>query len=324
MSRIDEARRRAASLLRGGPDGSHPYSSNPLEAFPPARDNGRPEPDRSEPRASAKPPLLEQQGGFDSALAGEKLIVDDLGNHVEEYRRLSATLHQIQLERGLKRVMVTSACAGEGKTLTAANLSLTLSESYRRRVLLVDADLRRPSLAALLHAPGGSGLSDWLRTDDRRPPYLVRLSEHLTLLPGGEGDPDPLAILSSPQLGRILEQAASEFDWIVIDTPPVAQLADARLLTSNVEGIVFVIAAASTPFAMIRHALDALDPKKVVGVVLNRVADDVLNQAGYDYYNQYTKPRTAGNRRFPFRRAAAPTGSRSALGLGRESRRGER
>src|SRR5215211_470254 len=82
---------------------------------------------------------------------------------VEQYRRLAAVLHQTQVERGIKVVMVASAKAAEGKTLTAANLALTLSESYGRRVVLIDADLRRPALSRLFQLPNGSGLSENLR-----------------------------------------------------------------------------------------------------------------------------------------------------------------
>jgi capsular exopolysaccharide synthesis family protein len=300
-----------------GPERPDAYPGNPLDVFPAADETGSVEPVREGPRARVAAPLHLQQKLLEDALAGQKLVGHhEFGPHVEEYRRLSASLHQLQLDRGVKRVMVTSARVGEGKTLTAANLSLTLSESYRRRVLLVDADLRHPSVAALLHVPDGPGLTDCLRVDEGRPLRLVRVSDFLTVLPSGAPDPDPMAILTSPRMHRILDEAASEFDWIVIDTPPVALLPDARLLTSIVEAIVFVIEAASTPFAMVRHALDALGPDKIAGVVLNRVADNVLNETGYEYYGYYARPRTRRRRWLPFIGAASSTAPRSALGLG--------
>ena len=84
---------------------------------------------------------------------------------VEQYRRLAATLHGLQAERGLKTLMVTSTLPEEGKTLTIANLALTLSESYKRRVLLIDADLRRPSIHEVFGLPNQSGLTEGLRAE---------------------------------------------------------------------------------------------------------------------------------------------------------------
>src|SRR4029450_2703476 len=101
----------------------------------------------------------------------EKLVVHEATSRtcVEQFRRIAAILHHLQQEQGVKVLMVASACVGEGKTLTAANLALTLSESYRRRVLLIDADLRRPSLSAVFHLQSARGLSEKLRGQSEGP-----------------------------------------------------------------------------------------------------------------------------------------------------------
>ena len=234
--------------------------------------------------------------------------------NVEQYRRLAASLHHIQRERGIKTIMVASAQSGEGKTLTAANLSLTLSESYRRRVLLIDADLRRPSLDALLRVPSGTGLSDCLR--DSRPLRLVDVSEHLVLLPGGRPESDPMAVLSSARMKEILEQTVLKFDWVILDTPPVALLPDAHVLASMVEATVLVIEAASTPFAMIKRAIETLGPDKIVGVVLNRVENRVVKAEGHYGYYAATKSPTENRRWWRLGARPADEGqTRGVLGL---------
>src|SRR6476661_7528340 len=100
----------------------------------------------------------------------------------EQYRRLAAALHHAQAATGVKVVMIASAVANEGKTLTAANLALTLSESYRRNVLLIDADLRRPSLHTMFQVEGAPGLSDGLISIDEPKLPLHRLSPRLAVL----------------------------------------------------------------------------------------------------------------------------------------------
>lgn len=201
----------------------------------------------------------------------ERLVVNPSGlpTLTERFRRLAGILHHAQLAQGTKIVMIASAVAGEGKTLTAANLGLTLSESYRRRVLLVDADLRRPTLHTIFQQPNTVGLIDGLKSKDATRLSTVRLTDTLTLLPAGRPDPDPMSALSSPRLREILVEAGSRFDWIIIDTAPIGLLADAGILSTMVDGALFVIRAGKTPDSAVTRALDALGRDRVLGVVLN-------------------------------------------------------
>lgn len=203
---------------------------------------------------------------------------------VEQYRRLAAVLHQAQVERGIRTVMVASAQAGEGKTLTAANLGLTLSESYKRRVLLIDADLRRPSLSSLFQLPTAAGLAESLKAPRERALNLAKISDSLTLLPGGHPDPDPMSGLTSGRMQEIIDQAAENFDWVIIDTPPVALLTDAKLLASMVDAAILVIDAGVTPYVTIQHAVEGIGREKLIGVVLNRVERASLKDGAYYAY----------------------------------------
>jgi capsular exopolysaccharide synthesis family protein len=259
------------------------------------------EPDVEISRA-AEPQAVEKMSGSEHESYREKLVVDAniTPVSVEQYRRLAAVLHHMQGERGTKVVMVASAQAGEGKTLTAANLSLTLSESYRRDVLLIDADLRGPTLELLFQARYGVGLNDSLRAGPTAPLDGMRLSRYLSLLPGGTPDPDPMAGLTSRRMGEVIAQAASKFDWVILDTPPVALLSDAHLLAAMVEAVVLVISAGSTPLSLVQRAVETLGRDRIVGVVLNRVEDGLAPHDRYYAYRGY--PATRGRRQSRWRR----------------------
>jgi capsular exopolysaccharide synthesis family protein len=204
----------------------------------------------------------------------------------EQYRRLAGRLYLAQAEHGTRVVMVTSAMPGEGKTLTATNVALTLAESYKRQVLLIDADLRRPWVHEMFQVPNLSGLNDGLRSADEHKIPLLRLTENLSILTAGRPDRDPMSVLSSDRMRRVLTEAGSRFDWVIIDTPPVALLTDAHLLASLVDAILLVVQAGKTPLAAIHKAVEAVGRERILGVVLNR-ADHAAVYHAYDYYGSY-------------------------------------
>jgi protein-tyrosine kinase len=209
---------------------------------------------------------------------------------VEQFRRLAATLHQAQITSGLKVVMVTSAEPGDGKTMTSVNLSLVLSSSYGRRVLLMDADLRRPSIQTLSQMPDAPGLIDVLRANGDQKLPIVPLTENLVLLPAGKPQSDPMEALTSPRMERILDEAAERFDWVVVDAPPVRPIADASLLAKRVGAIVFVVRAGRTSYAAALKAVETVGRERILGIVLNGVSQ-VDARGDYVYYNTYPPSR---------------------------------
>jgi capsular exopolysaccharide synthesis family protein len=200
---------------------------------------------------------------------------------VEQYRYLAAALHQAQLHEGIRSVMVASAVAGEGKTVSATNLGLILSRSFKKRVLLVDGDLRKPSIHKLLRLENGSGLSDMLKRPGERPP-LQTLSPTLSVITGGQPDPDPVALLVSDGAARFLADMRDQFDWVVVDTPPVLLFPDAGLFAGMLDTCVMVVGAASTPSTTAATAVTTIGPSRIIGVVLNR-ADSSEIAEGYGY-----------------------------------------
>jgi capsular exopolysaccharide synthesis family protein len=226
---------------------------------------------------------------IDSRLA-EKIVIDRnmLPASREQYRQLAAVLHDAQGTTGIRVIMVASAVAGEGKTLTAANLALTFSESYQKRVLLIDADLRRPSLHTVFRIETTSGLTDGL-ADPKAALVVRQISSRLSLLPAGRPVADPMAALTSARMQQLVSEAKENFDWVILDTPPLAVLPDAHLLASIVEGAVMVIKADSTPFDLIKRSVDALGRARILGVVLNNTKSTSRSS---EYTHDYYGPRT--------------------------------
>jgi capsular exopolysaccharide synthesis family protein len=207
---------------------------------------------------------------------------------VEQFRALGARLHQQPRSSGV--VMVTSAIAGEGKTFTALNLALTLSESYRRRVVIVDADLRRPSLHRVLGQPIGDGLANVLMKGEPR--GLRGVTQNLAALTAGAVVEDPIAVLTTERLPRVLSQLAGLFDWVVLDTPPVGPLPDAGLLAEHAHTILFVVQAGRTPYSVAQRAVESLGHDRVQGIILNRFTTRRTADS-YTYASYYTQPSNA-------------------------------
>jgi len=217
--------------------------------------------------------------------AADKVVVNPNVEQalVEQYRRLGAVLHHAQLQHGDRSVMVASAVASEGKTLTATNLALTLSHSYERRVLLIDADLRRPSVHDVFQLPNRVGLSNSLRQPEGGRLPVQHVMPRLWILPAGRPDPDPMSSLVSDTMKQLLVDAAEQFDWIIVDTPPVALLPDANLLAGMIDTALLVVSANTTPFPLVKRATEAIGAARILGVVFNRAQKSALAD-GYGYY----------------------------------------
>jgi capsular exopolysaccharide synthesis family protein len=228
--------------------------------------------------------------GFDPKVI-EKIVgtPDIRPAFVEQYRKLAGVLHHAQLAKNLKVVMVTSAVAGEGKSLTSTNLALTFSESFRRSVLLIDADLRRPVLHETFQVPNITGLGDGLRAGQEQKLTLVQVSPRLTLLTAGRPDPDPMSGLTSDRMRRVIEEAGARFDWVIIDTPPLGLLPDANLLAAMVDTTLLVVRATTTPYPLVRRAVESIGRDRIFGVVLNRAEESAGGYNYHSYYDSYAK-----------------------------------
>jgi capsular exopolysaccharide synthesis family protein len=291
MSRIDEALRRAAAggnvVAENDPRPTY-IDPSTLARFPVETKTDGERAHRSDPPASTipAPRIAPKQLAPVDAPRRKLLVADESSLAVEQYERIAATLHSRQMENGTKTVMIASALPRDGKSLTIANVALTLSESYSRQVLLIDTDLRRPSLHALFGVPANTrGLSEALRVNSSEPSF-VELSSRLRLLPAGRADGSLLAGLTSERMQRLLTEYAAAFDWVLLDSPPVGLMPDANLVARLTDGVVFVIGAGSTPFPLVQRAIAELGPENIIGTVLNRVDPASIPATGYyqDYY----------------------------------------
>jgi protein-tyrosine kinase len=205
----------------------------------------------------------------------------------EQYRRLAASLHHAQAVSGIKVVMVTSAVVGEGKTLTASNVAMTLSQSYKKEVLLVDADFRRPSVHAVFGIPAYPGLAESLVAEERHKIRVRLVASGLGVLTGGRSTSDPIAALTSERMRQLVQEARNAFDWVILDTPPVALLTDANLVSAMTDGALIIVKAGETPWDLVERAVHAVGRDRTLGVVLNRSTGQLPSTGDYDYYDYY-------------------------------------
>lgn len=202
-----------------------------------------------------------------------------------------------RIERGRERselavVAVTSPLAGDGKTTTAINLAASLAQSAR--VLLIDADLRRPSIAATLGLETSPGLTDVLSSDRLELAAVAQPVQTFPLWAVTSGTPGSAIhrLLRSPRFDGLIQRARQDFDVVIVDTPPLLPVFDSAVLSRIVDQMLVVVAANQTPRKLLGEALNLVDPAKVMGIVFNR--DDRPLFGYYDeYYREYF-PDTSG------------------------------
>lgn len=208
------------------------------------------------------------------------------GLAAEQYRILATKLlRQAGGSRPLT-VLVTSPVGEEGKSTTAVNLALALSRLVDEEVLLVDADLRRPTVHQLLEMPASSGLSTLLANPDDDPSRYVRRQHGLAVLEAGRSSPRLRAALASPLAQRVFQRLRQRFGYVVIDAPPLLAVAEGLILQQMVDSILLVVRARKTSKEASLRAVDSLDSPRLAGVVLNDVDASTVHIYPYRYFEQ--------------------------------------
>ena len=219
--------------------------------------------------------------------SGTSLVLTSKTTHEfgEAYRALRTALAFSHSSEGGKVVLVTSSQPLEGKTTTACNIAIALALGGER-VLLIDADLRRPNVAKTLGIETGAGLSNLL-TAQTSPKDAVRQTdtENLWVMTAGPIPPNPSELLASDRMRMVLDAENSWFDWIVVDAPPVLAVTDAVLMAPMASGVAFVVRSEMTPQRHVKRALETLmtGQPRLLGLVLNGVD---LERNKY-YYSRY-------------------------------------
>lgn len=188
----------------------------------------------------------------------------------EQYRALRTRIFHSDTGSAISVLLVTSPGRGEGKTLTVANLGLTMAQEFSRRICVVDANFRDPQLHRLFGVDEGVGLSDVLVGASMLEDALVTIDDHhITVLPAGTAPAHPTELLGTTTMRRTIETLRARFDCVLVDAPAAAPLADVGVLTPLVDRVLLVVRAGLTAKPAIHDAVAALDSSRLLGIVLN-------------------------------------------------------
>ena len=209
----------------------------------------------------------------------------------EQFRALRSRLYQAREKQPLKKILVTSALAKEGKSFVAANLAQALVQQEGRRVLLIYGDLRGARLHLALGTAIAPGLADYLLgTADELTIMQRGAKENLFFIPSGHEVSNPAELIAGERLKALLNRLEPLFDWIIIDSPPAVPVTDAALLAKHCDGVLMVVRANATPFDVAQKAREEFGEDQLLGVVLNGVGPGSLPYTRY----YYTYDRTNG------------------------------
>lgn len=204
------------------------------------------------------------------------------GVEVEQFRRLRSRIYQARYEAPLKTILISSGMPSEGKSFVALNLATSLARDGVNKVLLIDGDLRRPTLHSLLGTRGAPGLSEYLagaaelkdilqRDSNSKPgvPTSAGSMTNLTFIPSGKSSDNSSELVDSHRIEELIAELSSYFDWIVIDSSPVLAVTDAVDLARAADAVLLVAREAHTPFEVAQRAQTAFTRSRILGFVLN-------------------------------------------------------
>lgn len=217
-------------------------------------------------------------------------ITDPYSPASEQYRKLRARILARTKQDFQNTIMVTSADVGEGKSITSINFAVALAREIDHTVLLVDADMRKPSIHKYLGIKTDRGLSDYLSGQVELSDVLINTGlGRLVLLPAGNACSNPAELLSSNRMKELVKEMKHRYAdrYIVIDTPPVLVSADAISMSNHVDGVIFVVQAAKTSEKTVKKAINLLKGATMLGIVYNNVPDYLGKNLNPYYYHQY-------------------------------------
>ena len=274
--------------LRRPPTPSEPTSApSPAPAAPdtvPTRASvfRTPHPAAPEPSYSAE--LEERDSEFDDHLVS---LLAPTSFEAEQYRELRHTIEQLRRSTELSVIAVSSPVAADGKTTTAINLAGALAQAPDARILLVDADLRAPSLGACLGITERAvpGLVDAILNPNLTLEAVTQAQLHpnLSVITTGRRPSVPYEVLKSPRVGQLFAETRRKYDYIIVDTPPVVSVPDGRVFGEWVDGFLIVVAAHRTPRRLLEEVFNLMEPSKILGLVFN--GDD--HHVSRDSYGRY-------------------------------------
>lgn len=202
----------------------------------------------------------------------------------------SRILHPQNSKQSIKTVMITSAVPKEGKSFITANLGISLAQGLDQHSLLVDCDLRKPSLAGLLGVSGTSGLVDYLRDDTPLPKLIVKtVIDKLSIIPSGRPPLNPAELLSSVKMMALADELSQRYDdrIIIFDTPPSTVAAESSVLAGLVDAVILVVREGFSRKNEIQKTIDTIGKNKILGIVYNAQKSNMFDKAYSNKYNYY-------------------------------------
>jgi capsular exopolysaccharide synthesis family protein len=208
-------------------------------------------------------------------------LTDSGSPAAEAFRLLGVRLRHLKRDRSLKKVLITSTIPQEGKSMVSANLACTLALKTQQRVLMLEGDLRRPSLSQMFGLGRNPGICEFLQGERSLRSSIYHLeSPNLWILPAGSAPSNALELLQSGRLSTMMDQLTLWFDWIIIDTPPVLPLADTSVWMRLADGILMATRLGTTQKRQLQRGLEAIESNKLIGALVN----SSKNAATSDYY----------------------------------------
>lgn len=212
-------------------------------------------------------------------------LSDPNGPGAEMFRVLSTRLAHMKDKRPLSKLLVSSAVVDEGKSVVAVNLAIALSQRPSERVLLVEADLRRPTASTLLSSSPTVGITEWHAGRVSIQNALYKVGDlPVWFLSAGEGIQEPLPVLESLEFANMVEAISAHFDWVILDSTPMLPMADAASLSRLCDGVLVVVREGYTRRKLLNKALESIERKKLIGTIFNEAASQ---QATYDQFGGY-------------------------------------
>ena len=204
----------------------------------------------------------------------------------EAFRLLCVRLRHLRKDRPLRSLLISSTSPGDGKSFAAANLACTLAAGWQQNVLVLEGDVRQPSLGEIFQLEDRPGLCEYLHGKRKLTESFYRLEEAgLWILPAGLGQTNTPELLESAPLTAMTAQLSQWFDWIVIDSPPVLPLADTSVWEKVADGLLLVARRGVSTRRKLKRGAEAVDPKKLIGAILN-----CSNRSTHDDYYEYRRP----------------------------------
>lgn len=290
MSRIYEALQKAASAQNAGQESTsdpvaEPVAVSGIEEQLPAKTDV----------------VLEKiaQHSWNPSLTSFPTLAES-GRGVEQFRRLRSRIYQAHYEAPMKSILIASGMPSEGKSFVAANLAMSLARNTVNHILLIDGDLRRPTLHDLLGAPKAPGLSEYLAGEAELIDIMQRNSNprttenasagnisNLTFIPSGKCGDNSSELVANHRIEELIAAVSPHFNWIVVDSAPVLAVTDSVELARATDAVLLVARGASTPYDVAQRAQATFSGRRILGFVLNDTKDIPRRGSYYSSYYYY-------------------------------------